>query len=222
MFSNGAVPLVEANDATLAHRAYVQLKDRIVQLTLPPGATIREADLRQELGIGRTPLRDALQHLAHDGMLRIYPRRVILVAQLGLPEIRQLFEVRLAIEPAAAAFAAERVMQQDVKDLDALRAELRESRARPDAANLLRADQLFHRAVARFAQNTLLADYIDHVQTLNLWLWNMYFDTHAVQRAALFAHEPIVEALLRRDAGAAEAAMREHIASSKEQLLAGF
>ena len=222
MWRDGAGRVADLGDTTLAHQVYVQLKERIVSLALPPGSTLREADLQQELGIGRTPLRDALQHLAHDGMLRIYPRRAILVAKLGLSEIRQLFEVRLALEPAAAALAAERLTERGLQSLGALQAELRESRERPDAASFLRADQVFHRAVASFAQNALLWEYIDHVQTLNLWLWNMYFEAHGVRGGDLFAHEPIVEALLRGDARAAEAAMREHITRSKEQLLAGF
>ncbi len=211
-----------SRDASLAQQAYLRLKERIVSLAVPPGSTIREAELQQEFGIGRTPLRDALQRLAHDGMLRIYPRRAIVVAKLGLSEIRELFEVRLALEPAAAALAAERMTKAEHEALRALRVELRESREGPDAAQFLSADQVFHRTVAALAQNALLAEYIDHIQTLNLWTWNTYFETHGVRRHDLFAHEPIVEALLSGDAGGAEAAMREHIASSKEQLLAGF
>lgn len=209
-------------DATLAQQAYLRLKERIVSLALPPGSTIHEAELQQEFGVGRTPLRDALQRLAHDGMLRIYPRRAIVVAKLGLSEIRELFEVRLALEPAAAALAAERMTKPDHEALRALRVELRDSRTRPDATQFLRADQVFHRAVADFAQNALLAEYMDHIQTLNLWMWNTHFETHGVRRHDLFAHEPIVEALLNGDAAGAEAAMREHIARSNEQLLAGF
>lgn len=220
MRRNGQARL--AKDATIAQQAYLQLKERVVSLALPPGSTIHEADLQQELGIGRTPLRDALQRLAHDGMLRIYPRRAIVVAKLGLSEIRQLFEARLALEPAAAALAAQRITPAQIEALRGLDVELRHSRQRPDAAQFLRTDQIFHREVSGFAQNALLAEYIDHVQTLNVWMWNSYFETHGVRRGDLFAHEPIVEALIAGDARGAEVAMREHIASSKEQLLTGF
>ena len=222
MATNGVVGVAELEDATIAQQAYHELKQRIVSLALAPGSTIREAGLQRQLGLGRTPMRDALQRLAHDGLLRIYPRRAIVVPKLGLPEVRELFEVRLALEPAAAALAAGRLTGPDSDRLRSLAAELREKREKPNAAGFLSADQEFHRAVARFSRNALLCEYIDHLQTLNLWLWNMYFDSHLVRRADLFAHEPIVEALLKGDAQAAEAAMREHIAGSKEQLLAGF
>jgi DNA-binding GntR family transcriptional regulator len=222
MPTNGVLRAGELEDATIAHQAYLELKQRIVSLALAPGSTIREADLQKQLGLGRTPMRDALQRLAHDGLLRIYPRRAIVVPKLGLPDVRELFEVRLALEPAAAALAAERLTRSDVDTFRLLAADLRERREQPDASRFLAADQAFHRAVAGFSRNALLAEYIDHLQTLNLWLWNMYFDTHPVRRVDLFAHEPIVEALLSGNAEAAEAAMREHIAGSKEQLLASL
>jgi DNA-binding GntR family transcriptional regulator len=209
-------------DPSLAQQAYAELKRQIVALVLPAGSTIHEADLRKQLNVGRTPLRDALQRLTHEGLLRIYPRRAIVVAKLGLPEIRQVFEVRLALEPAAAALAAERRSTAAVDELNAFSTELRQTREQPDATGFLRADQIFHRAIAGYAQNSVLSDYVDHLQTLNFWLWNMYFAVNGVRRADLFAHDPIIAAIRARDAQTAERAMREHIVSSKEQLLAGF
>ncbi len=222
MSVDGRAALRDLEDGTLAQQAYLELKRRILSLALPPGSTIRDVDLQQQLGLGRTPLRDALQRLTHDGLLRIYPRRTIMVPKLGITEVRELFEVRLALEPAAAALAARRVSAADVEVISALGETLRRARELPDADAFLDADQVFHRAVSKFSRNALLVDYVDRLQTLNLWLWNMYFDSHAVSRADLFAHEPIVEALARRDASAAKAAMHDHIASSREQLLAGL
>jgi DNA-binding GntR family transcriptional regulator len=222
MPTNGAVRTAELEVASIAHHAYLELKQRIVSLDFAPGSTIREVDLQQQLGLGRTPLRDALQRLAHDGLLRIYPRRAIVVPKLGLAEVRQLFEARSAVEPAAAALAAERLTPADAQTLEALATRLAGMRDQPDVDGFLQADQAFHRAVAGFCRNALLTEYIDHLQTLNLWLWNMYFDSHPVRRADLFAHEPIVDALLRANARSAEVAMREHITGSKEQLLAGL
>src|SRR5690349_12681721 len=116
MTANGVARPAELED-TIAQQAYLNLKERIVSLALAPGSTIREADLQEQLGVGRTPLRDALQRLAHDGLLRIYPRRAIVVPKLGLAEVRELFEVRMALEPAAAALAAERLTEPEVDSL---------------------------------------------------------------------------------------------------------
>jgi DNA-binding GntR family transcriptional regulator len=198
------------------------LRDRIVNLDLLPGTALREADLQQQVGVGRTPLRDAFQRLAQEGMLRIYPRRAIVVAKLGLPEMRQIFEVRLALEPAAAALAAERVSAPQASALCRLEADLRAAAERSDVATFLDADQIFHRAIAQYAQNPLLAEYVDHVQTLNLWLWNMYFSTNRARSSDLFGHQAIVDAMLANNGGAAAAAMHDHIVNSKKQLLTGL
>ena len=88
MLTNGTPTAAALEDATIARQAYVELKQRIVSLALAPGSTIREADLQSQLGLGRTPMRDALQRLAHEGFVRIYPRRAIVVPKLGLPEVR--------------------------------------------------------------------------------------------------------------------------------------
>jgi DNA-binding GntR family transcriptional regulator len=209
-------------EATAAQLTYIRLKNLIVSLELRPGSTLRESELQERLGVGRTPLRDALHHLAHDGMLRIYPRRAVVVAQLGISQIREIFEVRLALEPAAAALAAERRTPSELSTLVQLSTELRASRERPDASKFLEADRVFHGSLAQYAQNTLLVAYIERLQVLNVWLWNMYFETCGVRHTDLFAHEPIIEALAAAQPKAAENAMREHILRSKEQLLTGF
>jgi DNA-binding GntR family transcriptional regulator len=209
-------------EPTAAHAAYLQLKELIVTLGLPPGSTIHEDELQRKLGVSRTPVREALHRLAHDGMLHIYPRRAMVVAKLGLSEIRQLFEVRLALEPSAAALAAKRLSSAELARLRTLSDEATAGRANEDAGTFLRADQAFHRAVALYAQNALLAGYVDHLQTLNLWLWHVYFANHGVHRSELFAHEPIIRALGGGDGELSESTMRDHILQSKEQLLTGF
>lgn len=222
MGANGRIHPVGTEESTAAQQTYARLKDLIVTLVLPPGSTIREAALQQQLGIGRTPLREALHRLALEGMLHIYPRRASVVASLGVPEVRQIFEARLALEPTAAMLAAERITAREAEVLLALGADLRERRDRADAAGFLDADQAFHRAIARLMQNALLAEYIDHVLTLNLWLWHMYFDACGVRGADLFAHDPIIEAITAGNARSAGTAMRDHIACSKEHLLVGL
>src|SRR5688572_15318924 len=208
-----------AADQTAAQTTYARLKDLIVTLALPPGSTIDEPALQERLEIGRTPLREALHRLAHEGMIQIYPRRTSVVAKLGVPEVMQIFEARAILEPAAAALAAQRATNADREPLTHLSDDLRSGRDRADATVFLRADQLFHRTVARLTRNALLADDVEHLLTLNLWLWHVHFDARGVHRDALFAHDPIIEAIVQGDTRAAEATMREHIRQSKEHLL---
>jgi GntR family transcriptional regulator, rspAB operon transcriptional repressor len=222
LVGSGFEALRPVTNGSASHAAYAQLRDLIVNLDLPPGVALREADLQQQVGVGRTPLRDAFQRLAREGMLRIYPRRAIVVAKLGLPEVRQIFEVRLALEPAAAGLAAERITTTEAKAICSLEADLRAAADRSDVTTFLEADQVFHRAIAHNAHNPLLAEYVEHVQTLNLWLWNMYFRTHRARSSDLFGHQAIVDALLAGDSRTASSAMHDHIVNSKRQLLTGL
>lgn len=222
MIGGGIDALGARMDGSASHTAYARLRDLIVNLDLPPGVALREADLQQQVGVGRTPLRDAFHRLAQEGMLRIYPRRAIVVAKLGLPEVRQIFEVRLALEPAAAALAAERITPAEANTLCSLEADLQAAAHRWDVKTFLETDQVFHRTIAHNAENPLLAEYVDHVQTLNLWLWNMYFRTHRIRGTGLFGHQAIVDALLAGDSRTASSTMHDHIVSSKRQLLVGL
>ena len=214
-----AIPAV---DSTTAEQTYQRVKELIVTLALAPGATVREAELQQLLDVGRTPLREGLHRLANEGMLHIYPRRAIVVAKFGVSEVRQVFELRLALEPAAAGLAAQRVSPEDISALHAIAAQLAQQRDEVDSSQFLQIDQALHRAIARYARNALMERVIAHAQTLNLWLWYTYFAARGARQVDLFSHEAIVEAVERREASAAEAAMREHIVASKEQLMSGL
>lgn len=211
-----------SSDDTVADLAYTRLKAMIVSLELPPGSTIREQVLQDRLGIGRTPLREALHRLAQEHMLHIYPRRAIVVAKLGVTEIRQIFEMRVVIESAAAGLAAERISGEELQRVMELAPELTMSRSQADVGTYLAVDHQFHCLLGKYAQNAFLEESIDRLQALNLWLWHMYFSSHSAHSSDLFAHEPIIEAIARRDREATTEAMRTHVLSSKEQLLAGL
>lgn len=205
-----------------AQRTYLCLKEMIVTLGLRPGSTINEVDLQEHLGVGRTPLREALQHLSNDGLLQIYPRRAIVVAQLDVPKVRQIFEMRLLLEPAAANLAAQIVTDTEIDDLRSVVFALSGYSEQGDVFQFLHDDFIFHRYISSYSRNIYLVAYVEHMLTLNQWLWHIYFDSRGVDRRSLFQHEPIVDALAARDAASAEEAMRQHILGSKEQLLSGL
>jgi GntR family transcriptional regulator, rspAB operon transcriptional repressor len=89
-----------------SQRAYEQLRDEIVQWELPPGTHLNEVPLAERLSVSRTPLREAVQRLARDGLVTIIPGRGALVAQLALQDVVYLFQMREALEPYAARLCA--------------------------------------------------------------------------------------------------------------------
>ena len=107
----------------IADRAYFELRDRIVTLQLPPGAPLIEDELMRELGIGRTPLREAVKRLALENLVEVRPRRGTYVTEVNVADIVHITEVRAELEGQAAQLAAMRIDE-------AVRAQLQEFVAR--------------------------------------------------------------------------------------------
>src|SRR2546427_8189935 len=93
--------------------AYLLIRDRILTLDLPPGSLVHEARLREELAIGRTPIREALQRLAHEKLVRSVPHRGTFVTDVNITDLARITEVRMVLEGHAARLAAERCTAAD-------------------------------------------------------------------------------------------------------------
>ncbi|TME82248.1 MAG: GntR family transcriptional regulator, partial [Chloroflexi bacterium] len=107
------VVLQSASARSQGERAYLLIRDQIVTLRLAPGSVIEEARLRQELGLGRTPIREALQRLAHENLVTFVPHRGTFVSDINLTNLHRLTEVRTEMEGYAARLAAERATARD-------------------------------------------------------------------------------------------------------------
>src|SRR5712691_6044354 len=93
--------------------AYLLIRDRILSLALPPGSLVHEAQLREELSIGRTPIREALQRLAHEKLVRSVPHRGTFITDVNITDLARITEVRVVLEGHAARLAAERAGPHD-------------------------------------------------------------------------------------------------------------
>jgi DNA-binding GntR family transcriptional regulator len=217
-----ATPIVddEADSAgsSLSRQAYQRLVDLIITLRLAPGAPINETALMDELKLGRTPVREALQRLAYEGLVELRPRRGASVAGLSILDLQQIFELRRLVEGNAAALAAERAGEAD---LDAMRAALAElDRLAPDSSPeaYIAVDRAFHRALGRAAHNRFLEETLSRLYNLNLRLWYLALDKIGPMRQAVDEHRRILEALVEHDGPRAEAAMRGHITSFQNRI----
>src|SRR5256714_14499447 len=105
---------------SLAERAFHAIREMIVSLELRPGAVIDERSLMQQLGIGRTPTREALRRLAQEGLVEVYPRRGMFVTPVEIQDLASLADVRSVLESSAARLAAERATDDDRDSIAAL------------------------------------------------------------------------------------------------------
>jgi DNA-binding GntR family transcriptional regulator len=206
------------SDGSAADVAYARLKRLIVTVEIPPGTALSEPALVARLGIGRTPVREALRRLAGERLVVIFPRRGLVVAQLGLQEVQQLFESRLAVEGETARLAAQRADEAAVASLTALNKAVHAAEDDGSFATFLEVDQRLHREIARIARNTFMGDAADRILTLTAWLWHVHMARYGIEPSDYASHDRIVAAIGRRDPETARAAMIEHIERSRELL----
>lgn len=188
------------------------LRERIRTGELPPGTRLRQEVLAEELGISRTPLREAMRLLAADGLVELEPNRGAVVTALSRESQVQFWTARLALEPAAARLGA---ATGERSALTAM-AEAIAAQRSGDADGGFAANRAFHLALVRSAGNPHLDRFAESVwvQTVGTVIYAAQ-TTDAAQAAAYAdAHEAILDAITAGDAELAERLTREHILAS--------
>jgi DNA-binding GntR family transcriptional regulator len=203
--------------ASLADRAYHAIRDMIVSLELRPGAVIDERRLMQQLGIGRTPIREALRTLAQEGLVEVYPRRGMFVTSVEIHDLASLAEVRSVLESSAARLAAERATDEDRGSVAALLDELEQHEALGQR-ELMALDERIHRQVYRAAHNQFLESSLERYYVLALRIWYLALDQARELEQAVLDHREILEAIRDGDADRAEGAMRRHVVEFEETM----
>jgi len=204
--------------SSLADKAYHAIRNLIVSLELAPGAVIDERGLIERLGIGRTPVREALRRLAQERLVEVYPRRGMFVSGVDVRELARLSEVRLVLEPEAARLAAERATEADRAELTALLDELEAG-----GSELIGLDERIHRAVYRAAHNALLEATLEQYYVLALRIWSIALDSPLGDRAheleeAVEAHRALLEAINDGDGERAAETMRAHVQNFEQAM----
>jgi DNA-binding GntR family transcriptional regulator len=208
-----------ARSGTLsADRAYFGLRDRIVTLRLPPGTSLREDELMRELGIGRTPLREAIKRLALEHLVEVRPRRGTYVTDVEMADIVHITEVRAELEGQAARLAATRMGNDARAETEALIAELERVDSN-DGDALLRLDERVHRLVWQASGNPYLAEMLEGYFALSLRLWYVVLDRVPGLAATVHDQRQLLEALLARNVGVAGALMRDHVLAFQREVL---
>jgi DNA-binding GntR family transcriptional regulator len=180
----------------LADRAYAEVRDMIVTLRLPPGSPINEERLSAELGVGRTPLRDALKRLEAETLVAIYPRQGTFVTEVNITDHGLIGDVRRQLEGHAAQRAAERVTASDREMLRELISKIRSSGGGRETS--MRLDTEIHRAVYRCTHNRYLESTLDHYYNLSLRIWYLFLE-QLPEVDHVEHHVPMIEAILSGD-----------------------
>ena len=165
----------------------------IVRLEMTPGAVVREDELQTKLGIGRTPIREALQRLARDQFLVVIPRRGMIVSNIDISELATLYETRAILEPYVARLACERGTSEHWKKMRAVLAKAKKTGI--TAQDQIQLDAQCHEIVWEAAGNRFLTDTLDVLYAQSDRLWHIHLADVADMGHALDEHEKILDAL---------------------------
>lgn len=204
---------------SLRDLAYLSIKHLIVRGDLKPGEYINEATLSAQLGIGRTPVHQAMDRLSSDSLVEVIPRKGIVIKPLSLDEIFQTLDVRILNETAAARQAADRAAAVEIDALRRLVELLAQAAKKHDFERMMYLDREFHLIIAHASDNPILAEVLRGLHDRALRSWLISIRVPERHGAILDEHMAIVEAINSRDGEAAASAMRYHIESARNNLV---
>jgi DNA-binding GntR family transcriptional regulator len=211
--------MAELKVTSVVDQAYIAIRDRIDDGRLARGTRLHQEDLAGELGVSRTPVREALRRLAAEGRVELLTNRGARVADIDLGSMPEPYEARLVLEPGAAALAARRGLS--ASQARQLRATIAAQRAAAgDIQRSFAANRDFHLALIEASGNKLLLQFAEHLWVARIGAAIYEQQAETPERMLLDAdeHEAILDAVERGDARKAESLARKHVADALRRL----
>ena len=191
----------------MKNKIYKILKEEIVTLRLAPGEPLLEEKLAKRFKVSRTPIREVLNKLNPEGLVELIPQKGAFVARIGFTDVRELFQIREALEGLAAKISASRFTKEELDEFESAL----------DTENLDKAEEVgrkLHQTILEKAGNKRISSLID---VLRSQIERMYFlakNLPGREKRSLEEHREILKALQMKNGELAEKAMRKHMAST--------
>jgi DNA-binding GntR family transcriptional regulator len=205
----------------LGDEVYNAIYAQLMSLRIAPGGRLSVDNLVRELGVSQTPIREALSRLEAQGLVtKTHLVGYSAANQMDRSRLEQLYQLRLLLEPFAAAKAAEKMSEEMLANVIRIGQEMREpasAEPREAYARFARMDSEFHDLIALGSGNELVQEALSRLH-IHVHLFRLYFHS-LVTAAAIDEHDRLVSALQERNAVEAEAAMREHILRSRDRFI---
>lgn len=193
---------------------YGEIRQRILAGSLAPGTPLNQDALAPELGVSVTPIREAVRRLEAEGLLQFRAHKTVIVAPLSRTELRELYDVRLQLDPYAAWLAARNAKEEALDEI----ARLARARVSSDPLEQVARNHVFHRAIYSRSGNSLLTGMLDR-----LWERTDRYRIILLSRdvevlAAVREHTEIAQAIRAREPRTVERRIRKHIAAAQSRI----
>jgi DNA-binding GntR family transcriptional regulator len=206
-------------DMSLSEQAYRSLRDQLIMLEIRPGDAINDSALAASLGIGRTPVREALKRLESDHLVVSYPRRGTFATRVDFTELADISEIRQLLEPLAARRAARNASAPMRARLRNLAADI--ARSEPgdsDQHDLMRFDITVHRQIYAAAGNSHLEDVLIRYDNLATRIWCLVLDKIPSVAGHITEHVNLLQAIADGDGELSAALALEHVTNFEKTI----
>ncbi|WFR82857.1 GntR family transcriptional regulator [Arthrobacter sp. Y-9] len=204
---------------SLADQAYETIKDRLVMLDIRPGEPLNDGLLAAELGMGRTPVREAIKRLETDHLLVSYPRRGTFATSVDITELAAIWDIRSVLEPVAARRAAENAtpaVRQEMKDV--IQRLLAVDESADAQSELMRLDMSVHRLIYRAAGNPHLEDVLIRYDNLSTRIWCLVIERLPGLSGHIVEHAALLQAIVDGDADRAAELALAHVTDFETEI----
>lgn len=195
------------------------IRDAIQKGILEPGERLMEVQLADELGISRTPVREAIRKLEQEGYVIMMPRRGTYVADVSVRDVKEIFEIRSALESLATGLAARRIEPEELEKLQDLLLEVQKHAKKNDIEKIVEADVAFHGLIYQVSRNERLVGIINNLREQLARFRTRSMSYPGRLEKTLDEHNEMFEAIADGDVSAARDAAERHMESAEKTLL---
>lgn len=210
------VPIKLDNYKPLREMVFESLREAIILGRLGPGERLMEIQLAEEMGVSRTPVREAIRKLELEGFVVMVPRKGAYVAGVSIKDIADVFEVRAALEGLAASLAAERITEEEMDELEEAIVKIS---GEEDFIQVVKGDSMFHELIYKASRNQRLIQIITHLQEQINRFRLTSLSVPGRLKIAVGEHKKISEAICSRDVDLAHSLASEHMENAEQNLL---
>ena len=195
------------------------LREAIRTGLLRPGERLMEIQLAEELGVSRTPVREAIRKLDQEGFVVMMPRRGAYVANMSIRDVNEIFEIRTALESLSNGLAAERITGEELEELQSLLVQIGKYIEEDNMDKIVDTDIEFHELLYRVSRNSRLEGIISNLREQLTRFRTLSMSHPGRLEATLEEHRAIVDAIAKGDVGAAQRAAEYHMEKSEQTLM---
>ncbi|MDD7389493.1 MAG: GntR family transcriptional regulator [Lachnospiraceae bacterium] len=211
--------LVIADNIPLRDAVFETLREAILKGVLPPGQHLMEMQLAYQLGVSRTPVREAIRMLELEGLVNMVPRKGARVAAISEKSLCDVLEVRRALEELSVRLACTRMERDDLEKLDSINQQFIRACQSDDVVQIARIDESFHAVIYEAADNVKLLQLLNQMQNQMYRYRIEYIKMKDRRQILVEEHKKIIHSLARRDVDAATEATRTHIAHQEQYVM---